>query len=30
MLARYGRGLDEPPAVLPYGRAAVLCLYGLR
>jgi hypothetical protein len=30
MLARYGRELDEPPGVLPFGWAAVLYLYGLR
>jgi hypothetical protein len=30
MLARYGRGLDAAPDVLPYGWAAVLYLYGLR
>ena len=30
MLARFGRELDTAPDVLPYGWAAVLCLYGLR
>lgn len=29
-LARYGRELDEPPEVLPYGWAAVLHLYDIR
>ena len=29
-LARYGRELDEPPRVMPYGWAAVLCLYNIR
>jgi hypothetical protein len=30
MLARYGHELDAAPDVLPYGWAAVLCLYDLR
>lgn len=30
MMARYGRELEEPPSVLPYGWAAVLYLYGIR
>jgi hypothetical protein len=29
-LARYGRGLEDPPDVLPYGWAAVLHLYRIR
>jgi hypothetical protein len=30
MAVKYGHGLDEPPSCMPGGRAAVLCLYGLR
>jgi hypothetical protein len=29
-LARYGRELDQPPQILPYGWAAVLWLYDIR
>lgn len=29
-LARYGRELEVPPRTLPYGWAAVLCLYDIR
>ena len=29
-VCRYGRELDEPPEVMPFGWAAVLYLYGLR
>lgn len=30
MVCRYGRELDEPPAMLPSGWAAVLYLYRMR
>lgn len=30
MVVKYGKELDEPPAMLPTGWAAVLTLYGLR
>lgn len=30
MVVKYGKGLEEPPDMLPSGWAAVLCLYELR
>ena len=30
MVIKYGKGMDEPPQMLPSGWAAVLCLYDLR
>lgn len=30
MAVKYGRALEEAPEALPYGWAALLCLYGIR